>query len=253
MIRVEVDVKGLLEGLSDLEKRQLPFATMTALNLTVEELQAAIRHEMRDSFAGGPTPYTLRGVRVRRATRQELSAEVALQDTGKHPNRPTRFLRPEIEGGPRSMKGYEKLLGRRYTVPGRELRLDRYGNIPGGQIARLLSDAGLLRGGVMKRTLQEEMDADARAKARREKRGRTGKAVYFVGRPGGGRLPEGVWERRRIGRYSVVRPVLIFLDRAPVYEPRLEWDFTARLIWKRHYPVNFQQALAYAMATRRQG
>lgn len=252
MIRIDVDIAGLLAGLSDLEKRQLPFATMTALNLTVEELQAAIRHEMRDSF-DRPTPYTLRGVRVQRATKAALYAEVALQDTGKHPSRPTRYLRPEIEGGPRGMKGYEKLLGRRYTVPGKELRLDRYGNIPGGQIVRLLSDAGLLRGGVTTRGWQEEVDAEARAKARREKRGRTGKAVYFVGRPGGGRLPEGVWERRRIGRYSVVRPVMIFLDRAPEYEPRLEWDFTARLVWKRHYPVNFQQALAYAMATRRQG
>lgn len=247
MIHVTMDIQALMATLSDLEKRQLPFAVQTALNLTADELRTAYQREMRDSF-DRPTPYTLRGVRVRYATKKSLNAEVRLQDAGGR-NRPSQYLRPEVEGGPRRMKAYEIQLGRRYTVPGKEMARDRYGNLQGGIITRALAQMGILRGGVTQRTSQDQADAAAKLKQRRKKMGRAGKPVYFVGRPGGGRLPEGLWERRKDGRFWVTRPVLIFLDQAPTYSPRLEWEFTAQHVHRTHFETNFRQALAYARAT----
>lgn len=247
MIHVTMDIQALMATLSDLEKRQLPFAVQTALNLTADELRTAYQREMRDSF-DRPTPYTLRGVRVRYATKKSMDAEVRLQDAGGR-NRPSQYLRPEVEGGPRRMKAYEIQLGRRYTVPGKEMARDRYGNLQGGIITRALSQMGLLRGGVTQRTSQDQAEAAAKLQKRRKSLGKSGKPVYFVGRPGGGRLPEGLWERRKIGQYWVTRPVLIFLDHAPTYAPRLEWEFTAQHVHRTHFETNFRQALAYARAT----
>lgn len=247
MIHVTMDIQALMATLSDLEKRQLPFVVQTALNLTADELRAAYQREMRDSF-DRPTPYTLRGVRVRYATKKSLDADVRLQDAGGR-NRPSQYLRPEVEGGPRRMKAYEIQLGRRYTVPGKEMARDRYGNLQGGIITRALSQMGLLRGGVTQRTSQDQAEAAAKLQKRRKSLGKSGKPVYFVGRPGGGRLPEGLWERRKIGQYWVTRPVLIFLDQAPTYAPRLEWEFTAQHVHRTHFETNFRQALAYARAT----
>lgn len=247
MIHVTMDIQALMATLSDLEKRQLPFAVQTALNLTADELRTAYQREMRDSF-DRPTPYTLRGVRVRYATKKSMDAEVRLQDAGGR-NRPSQYLRPEVEGGPRRMKAYEIQLGRRYTVPGKEMARDRYGNLQGGIITRALSQMGLLRGGVTQRTSQDQAEAAAKLQKRRKSLGKSGKPVYFVGRPGGGRLPEGLWERRKIGQYWETRPVLIFLDQAPTYAPRLEWEFTAQHVHRTHFETNFRQALAYARAT----
>lgn len=247
MIHVTMDIKALMATLTDLEKRQLPFAVQTALNLTADELRAAYQHEMRDSF-DRPTPYTLRGIRIRYATKKTLDAEVRLQDAGGR-NRPSQYLRPEIQGGPRRLKAYEIQLGRRYTVPGREMARDMYGNLQGGIITRALAQMGILRGGVTQRSSQEQAEAAAKLQKRRKSLGKSGRPVYFVGRPGGGRLPEGLWERRKIGQYWVTRPVLIFLDQAPTYSPRLEWEFTAQHVHRTHFETNFRQALAYARAT----
>lgn len=249
MIQVTMDIKALVAELNDLEKRQLPFVMQQALNLTADELRTAYQREMRDSF-DRPTPYTLRGVRVRYATKKSLDAEVRLQDSGGR-NRPSQYLRPEVYGGPRRMKAYEIQLGRRYTVPGREMARDMYGNLQGGIITRALAQMGILRGGVTQRSSQDQADAAAKLQKRRKNLGRSGKPVYFVGRPGGGRLPEGLWERRKIGRFWVTRPVLIFLDQAPTYSPRLEWEFTAQQVHRTHFETNFRQALAYAKATAR--
>ena len=249
LVQISVEIQELIKGLNDLEKRQLPFALMTGLNLTVDDVKAATQHEMRDSF-DRPTPYTLKGIRIKRATKTESYADASLQDQGGK-NRPSQYLQPEIKGGPRGLKGYERLLGDRYTVPGNDIRRDVYGNIPGGLITRLLSDSGLLRGGAALRSWQDQMAAAERAKKNRTRRTSRGEGVYFIGAPGGGRYPAGVWERRRVGQYRVIRPVLLFLDHSPNYEPRLEWGFTARLIWKRNFKVNFQQGLAYALATAR--
>lgn len=245
MITIDIDIKGLLAGLTDLEKRQLPFAMVTGLNITAEELKTAVQHEMKDSF-NRPTPYTLRGVRVRRATKQSLEAEVSLQDAGGR-NRPSQYLKPEIKGGPRNLKGYELQMGGRFTVPGKDFPRDAYGNIRGGVITRALNDLGILRGQVTSRTSSESKAAAERLAAKRTKRGTSGKPVCFLGAPGGGRLPLGIWERRKIGKYWVVRPVLIFVD-SPNYQPRLDWEFTARMIWKSNFQVNFQQGMAYALA-----
>ena len=247
MIKIGIESKALTDKLTDFQKRQLPFALARALTETALEAQRMVRNEMRIEF-DRPTPYTLKGVRVISASKAKLFADVALQDGGGR-NRPTQFLLPEIQGGPRNVKGYEKLLGNRYTVPGKELHLDAYGNIPGGWIARALSDSNLLRGGVTARTSKDAKVDMERMRARRAKRAASGKPVYFIGRPGGGRLPEGVWERRKIGSAWVVRPILIFVDRAPRYEERFEFRYTIDRVFRLRFNAHFAMSLQIALAT----
>lgn len=247
IVGISVEAQEFIQHLGHLYKRQINFATSQALNITADEIKAALQFEMKDSF-DRPTPYALRGIRIRRSTKTDLTAEVSLQDSGGR-NRPSQFLRPEIKGGSRGLKGFEQRIGGKYTVPGKDVRRDAYGNIPGGVITKMLSDSGLLRGGVTQRSAADAVEATAKRMASLRKRAEAGKAVYFIGRPGGGRLPEGVWERRKIGRYWVLRPMLVFLDKSPDYQPRLEWDFVTRLVYRRSFAVNFEQALIHARMT----
>ena len=251
MIQVSMEIRYLVAGLQDIEKRQLRFITARALTKTAEEARGAVRDEMRTEF-DRPTAYTLRGVRVLVATKSRLYSDVELADSGGR-NRPSQFLRPEIEGGPRSLKGYERLLGGRFTVPGRDVRRDAYGNIPGGQITRALSDSGLLRGGVVNGGAQDQAAAAARARAKRTKRAASGKPVFFVGAPGAaGQNPKGVWERRKVGRYWVTKPILLFVDR-PHYQARLEWRYTIDRVFRLRFQDHFWMSLQIARTTARKG
>jgi len=247
MFKISTETKTLLANLSNIEKQHLPFAVARALTKTAQEAQGVVRDEMRIEF-DRPTPYTLRGIRVVPATKQRLFAELKLQDQGGR-NRPSQYLRPNIEGGGRNLKGYERLLGNRFTVPGKDAPRDAYGNISGGTITRMLNDNGVLRGKTTERTPWEQKGSAQRLRDRKAKRAASGKPVYFIGAPGDGRT-KGVWERRKIGKYWVTRPLLLFVDR-PHYQPRFEWRYTIERTFKLRFKDHFEMSLRIAQATAR--
>lgn len=116
------DFKQLDRALSDVMQRQLPFAMMLSLNDTAEEVKAAEERELDKTF-DRPTPFTKRGVYVKRASKSTLTATVGMKPVQ------AGYLRLQASGGIRLPK-------RRALVIGAGLRRNKYGNLPKGAVKR---------------------------------------------------------------------------------------------------------------------
>ena len=62
-ISVKHDLKQLQRRLTDIEKKQIPFATTVALNDVAFGLRTHLQRKAQDDL-DNPTPWTLRGFRV---------------------------------------------------------------------------------------------------------------------------------------------------------------------------------------------
>lgn len=259
---IKVSFSGLRERLATLdrlEREQLPFAAALALTRTAQTVAEALRTEMQIVF-DRPTPATLNSLYIQAATKEKMEARVWIKDGrsagpggtavgregawGKG-RAAIRWLTPEIFGGPRSDKGVEALLRRRgvltqgqYVVPGDSLPRDQYGNIGRGKLNQILSGARLFT--------QEGYSANATGSKR--SRAKSHGKRYFVMHDTN-RKPFAVAERTGRGRAGL-RIVLAFTKR-PTYGQTLDWFAVAERTADESLAVEFEKALAQALATRR--
>jgi hypothetical protein len=252
MLRIDVkhDMDALIRKM-DLRRDRVPFAASVALNATATATKAAERQEMERVF-DRPTPYTLNSLFIKPSTKASLTAKVWLKDTsvtfgGDH------YLTPQIYGGSRPVKRFEKMLRQVLVVPmdfvavpGRAAKLDGYGNISRGQIQQLLAyfQAFYLSG-----TTSANMDKKRRDKLAKGTKTKQGYS-YFVGRPGGGKLPPGIWQRFQFAAGSSIKPIIIFVDHAD-YKKRLDFFAVAERVYGDTFLPEFRKAYALAMQTAR--
>jgi hypothetical protein len=240
-ISFEADISVLQRELPDWAARRVPSITRNALNDTVEEARFAEIDKIRGVF-DRPTPFTQRAPLYRKATKDNLVAEVYVRDTPSGGSRPpSKFLGPEVRGGPRQHKAFELALIRagimrsdEFALPAIGQRRDAYGNLPGSLIVQILSQLRAMSevGYLANRTAKSA----ARAK-------RKGTSRFFVpqssrGELGIGRLPRGIYTRDG----NRIRGVLMFVGR-PTYRKR--YDFGQASIakasrvfepyWMRHF------------------
>lgn len=254
MIKMQISgLEGAVKRLDSFGKqvRKAASSTLNRLALLVTEAE---KHEMRDSF-DRPTDFTLKSLTITKgATRDDLSAVVGFKQSGT--GRPaSAYLRWQIQGGQRRLKAFELALrtigalpGDHYIVPGKGASMDAFGNVSRGQIVAILSYFKAFpedgRGWKMNST------AETRRKMAKGTRTRFGYR-YFVGRPGAGRGPMGIFQDVRIGAGTrELLPVFIFV-RWTRYEQRLDIETPAVMTVRRHAADVFSEALAQAMAAAR--
>ena len=148
LIRVEHDLGKIATIIDNVRDRQVPFATAKALTLTAKEAQRDAYREFEAKF-DRPTPFTMRSLFIKPATKRDLTAMVFVKDRaigGKNRNSIAEILRHQFAGGSRIEKALERALRRagllasgEFVVPGDAAKLDRYGNVSRGQITQLLS------------------------------------------------------------------------------------------------------------------
>lgn len=213
----------------------VPLATAKALTFTGQDVQAAEVKEMR-RVLDRPTPFTLSSLYLKSATWADLTVRVFFKDLRWK----AHYLVPEVEGGDRPLKRFEKMLQSRgllpvgmFAVPGERADLDAYGNMSRGQLIKILSALQALpeTGYLANRSA---------ASAARRARSKKPKALinYFVGRPKQSD-PMGVWER--VGKTGL-RPILIFV-KAPRYKKRFDFYGVARNVSTREFPLHLDRAL----------
>jgi hypothetical protein len=202
---------------------------------------------MRDVFER-PTPYTLNSLYSRGATKQDLTAVVWLKyDTSKG-TPADKYLLPEIRGGERVLKRFERALRAVgalpegfFAVPGAGAKMDAYGNMATSQIVQVLSyfrafpEAGYRANITEKRKRQLEKTTLSRQGF-----------AYFVGAPADGKLPLGVWQR--FSQQRQIRPILIFV-KSVHYSQRFNFDYVGQLTVAREFPGQFARALSEAQAS----
>jgi len=248
-----IDVRDAIASLtrqSNAGQKQVKFATRVALTRTGQQVKVAEEREMRDVFSN-PTPFTMSSLYLRPATSSNLTAEVKLKDFAGKGIPASVFLAPQIKGGMRGQKRFERALRSigvleddERVVPGAGAKLDAYGNIDRGQIVQILSyfRTSPEAGHTLNMT-DKKRAALARGTARKQG------FSYFIGRPGD-RLPHGIYQRINFSRGTAIRPIMIFV-RSTIYEAVFDFKGVAEDTIKTAFPDEFARAFAEAEATAR--
>ena len=245
-ISVQSDIEKLLPKLAAVGSRQTPFVVAKALTKTAQIAQKSIKDTMPAVF-DRPTNYTLNSLYLRPATRSRLEALVKIKDESYKGVAANKWLHAEVAGGVRNLKRSERSLqikgylkSGEQIAPGSGATLDGYGNIRGGQMSKILG------------ALQSNSDPMQNETTASRKRGRSKKrkAEYFVGSPGGGRLPRGVYARTKFGFGSAIKPILIF-TKAGRYKKRLPFHDIVTKVVQRNFDQQLQVAIYYALQTAR--
>ncbi|RVD65258.1 hypothetical protein [Mesorhizobium sp. M7A.F.Ca.ET.027.03.2.1] len=235
-ISLESNIAAWKDGL-DRFAGQVPFATAKALTATANEVRADHR-DLLPLLFDRPTPYTLNSLQVTPATKQHLNAIVGFRDS---PRSRQHYLMPQVEGGSRPHKGFEKwLIGNgvmsssEYAVPASGLRLNAYGNVSPGVITQILSQ------------LAASPDAMQWETSRSRKRAGSTRSRYFIPKPGGA-LRRGIWRRSGKGK---IEPLFLFVSSVG-YSVKYNFFDLSQRIAERSFPRQFEAALAQAVRTAR--
>jgi len=238
-INFTANIEEVRQHLRDVDKWAIPYITAAALTDTAIGARKAEKRAM-PWYLDRPTSYVTRGVLWEKATKNYLVSRVYINDDPVGGTPQSRILEPNVEGGPRRAKPYERRLRRagilgpnEYTVPGTGARLDVYGNLGSGNIERMLSQ-------LQAAEQFAGYQANETKRSRRRKRGRA-KSRYFVAR-GDSKLARGIWERYSgcHGRQRI-RPFLIFVQGAPNYRVRYPFGETARQHAERNFARHWKR------------
>lgn len=243
---ITIKVEGLVasRSLLDTIKQEAPVVLAQTLTFTAERVQASILDEIKLKI-DRPTPTTLNSLKKTSATVRKLQAEVWFKDpfwTLAKNNASQHWMAPQVHGGDRPLKRFEASLQRvgimpkgTHAVPGRGAKLDRYGNIPGGEIVRILSllsahrESGYIA------------NVTARSRARNPRR----RDYFATNGQGHGPHPlaAGIWEKLRGGG---VKPIIMFVKESR-YRPRVRFYEVGQASVDKHFNRILDQRLASAL------
>lgn len=251
MLEINIDTRAILAAL-DAAPGQLRYATSQAINKTAWDVRDALKKEMPVAFnqdGKPPTPFTVNSLKVLTSKTSDLTVDINFK--GKPSD---HYLRPEVFGGNRPMKMFEKRIGS-YLIPGKEAPLDRYGNVTGGQIMRMLSVLGMARMG------QNQTVASGKRKMRTlagvkefvvidgnvyERVPEKGKAISAKARKG---LKPGVYQKGADGsavKASGLKLWFFKAKKAPTYQPRFKFNEVSKRVIDERLATNIKKAIAMA-------
>lgn len=201
---------------------------------------------------------------------------------------PDKYLAAEITGGARRPTAFEKLLIYNglmppgyYAVPTNFAPRDPFGNVPPGFYTRIRSQLEIgdefqrkSRNPTKRRTSApknrmkgpitiEEFQRANRERARRRKQARVrglqkpkARPRYpifnvYPGREKNKHLKPGIYERLNSGLGKTLRPLFIYVDRAPSYKPRLHFNKIVQGTVATQLAKNFERGFRLASATAR--
>lgn len=225
-IKSTVSTKEVEKMLGDL-KHKMPSAIARGLTETAKDVRLKVQSDL-PRYIDRPTPWTKRSVIFFPAEKNDLRAAVAFKSESGRIARhqmgigavtAATSMRMQIFGGKRPLKASEKTLlragitrsSRPYLIPGPGAKLDRYGNVPGSFMNKVLYQ-GVARGSASY-GYARPMSASASRRAQKK---------YFVKVLFG--EPQGIFERMA-GRQ--IRPVFFFSATAQ-YRERFPFYSLAR-------------------------
>jgi hypothetical protein len=247
---VRTDLAQFAAQMDQMGKSQVRFAAQNALNDCAKFGVADGKARLPEVF-DQPTPFTMNAFYPRLGRdKRNLQASVEIRFSAPKGTPAEKYLGPEILGGTRNDKRFERRLDRAgydlgQLIPAAGAMLDRYGNV---QVAQLGAILGNLR------AFSETGQNIGKTKLRRlERRGllvktSRGMAKYFVAKSKVDGRPLGIWNF--LGSGHVV-PVLLSARRAPTYTPRLDFDGLMLASYRAHFAKALATRWAEAMKTAR--
>lgn len=240
-IRVTSDFDKLVTAIGDVGARHIPRATALALTRTAMDAKEELIGEMQRDF-DRPTSFTLNSLWVEMATKTNPVAVVKVKENAPKGTPAIKYLAPEIYGGGRRIKRFERALqaaglmpSGMYAMPGAACPLDGYGNVSPAFIVRMMSQ---LRAFGEQGYRANETD---RGKARRLAKDRR-LGDWLVIREQRGKLKPGIYQRYHFGMGNTLKPIFIFTRKAPSYSKRFSFFETVEATVSAKFPTRFAEA-----------
>ncbi|TAM50216.1 MAG: hypothetical protein EPN57_20565 [Paraburkholderia sp.] len=229
-ISVRADFQAAARGLNALEKKQLPFATATALTSLAKLAQAAEKKALPQIF-DRPTPFTINSIGVKGARKASLVAIVFVKDIA------AAYLAPFEFGGPHKLIGS----GRTWLNPKNMALLNQYGNFDKSALKRLAAKPDVFIGSVTFRKSGQTVSG-------LWQRPQVGQRTWVRGRNRRTYGTKGNTQNVVGGIRTGLRLLVRFGDAQPVRQ-HLDFGARAEAVVKANVNAEFAKALARAIAT----
>ena len=209
--------------------KQLPYATARALTDTAQAARLQIGGDMGKIFES-PVPFTVNALGYKPASKSDLCALVFVKDIQ------AKYLLHEEEGGERTPAENTRKPSAALIVPSK-IKLNQYGNIPSGAIARLFK---AISADATRQLTPRQAKRKKRVDASRAPRDKG--YFYMMGHgPVGG--PGGVF--KRMPGHTLLR--LVSFEPAAHYRPRFHFDQRVRFVVLKAFAPALAKRLAEAM------
>lgn len=236
MIEITVDTSVLDRRLAHVA-RELPFATAMALTLTAKAAAEDVTQALPSIF-DRPTPFTMKAIGFRPATKSDQVAEVYIRRTQ------AAYLKLQIEGGEQRPKGRALVL---QFGPG---TTTRYGGLRRGMVKQLLAEPYIP---TPKRATRVTRRGGKYVPYRGSKKAGTYGGGVFSGVPRGkGQQAAGIYRRSRVtvgqkgGKLTLLIPYEPMTTMKPVFD---FYGLTRRSVG-RHLTMSMERALQRVLAAR---
>ncbi len=231
------DIAQALKKLNTVSFSEMPKIVAHAQNKTMATIRSQEKKRIKEVF-DRPTPYAVNAPYTVPATPERLEVTMRMRDFSSKGVPAEKFMAPEIYGGQRSMKASEKALRAAnilppgmFIVPSKEAEtyglLDRYGNLRGSFINRVLSYLRANRDGTQNRA--------GKGKAKNMQ-------FFAISKPNPRHLPLGIYQRWR-GSFRLV----IAFVKEPHYKKRYDYFETAESITHKYFLNDLKAAIDYAV------
>jgi len=234
-IKAESNFKDLNAALRNLTDAQIPKVFRRAANLTAGLVRTKLAEHLSTDL-DRPTPVTLKSLYVKSAN-GDKPARVWFKDSYNSGIPADTYLQPQVQGGPRKHKRFEKALIARgimgadqYAIPSNDV-LNAFGNVAPGLSVKVLSGLG---------AAETVSGYTANASNSRRSKRKGNKRRYFVAKIAN---TSGIWERKATAFGSGIRPVFIFVSKAPSYKSQFKFFEIAEQAVAENYQSQFVQAL----------
>lgn len=204
---MNINVNGLkdVQRMLDAVPRQAIRAVEIALDATGKQIKQDVKQEMQRVF-DRPTPFTLNSLKLTPTHNHNMTVTVWFKEPdrmGQH------YLVPQVDGGPRNTKGFERGIDLGELVPAMGAKINQYGNVSPGQLRQILSVLG-----------KAETSAGymANITSRSRRRNTRERDYVVIDRRQRGNLPMGVYQRFQTGAGFGAKTKRTFLDRSRSYQ-----------------------------------
>jgi hypothetical protein len=271
LLKLKIDDPSaqMAASLARVSSRDLPFVVSSALNNVAFKAMPEIKKQI-EAHIDRPTSFVLNSLKIVKASKQNLSALIEWRNFAGKSFSAGRQLEPQVHGGGRKAKGFERLLrsynylgSGDFVVPADGVASDPFGNVPSGTYTKVLSFLKADPSGTQ--TIANDISQFANAKGNRaavnryRERKRRAAAKYFVvskgqiigtGQPT--RLPNGIYERTTTNggkRNSTFRALFFFVSSVR-YSKRLPLDeFISTFVFN-SLPKAIDEAIEFAAKAR---
>jgi len=247
---VVFDLNAVMNKLDRVKQIQMPFAASLALNRIAVDMRDQLRETMKTTFRK-PVPFTLNSLYIKASTKKNLEIEVGLKEFAPKGNPASKYLLPQIKGGPaydtrfqKSLRYKQLLQPGMYAIPTQSdyIRRNQYRNMMPSQYTEILYSL---------RAFRDQSAFSFNRHANKKKNTTEYFAVTTTRRTKTGYLYPGIYRQNVDPGYEKDRAIFWFQRGIPEGKASFPLTKIGRDFANQNWDQQFGRALAEAISTRR--